>query len=963
MREMYLKTCEFVKKYRLHQNHNLLKFERRTRNLFAALNEGEMELSDLLLLNLKNIYRLFNGQQMSGDSASMPKLTGNSTLLHFWCDLLTPALPAGTLDELFPADGKRSRSVSDLLNRTGYGGAQSALYKAFNEGFDSYRLLRLAVSWWDFLTSAGDKTGIIRDQVLRFQQRCAQEDPAIAPEIRKHLQDLADMASTGTADDRRSVFYLACQLAWLTVYAVLGVGMAKGRPIRMSDQPDFAPEALYLRATNVSYGQQVPHMLTARGSALCAQALPDELYIDRKGRVAALGKLLGRRHRVLVSGIGGAGKTELVRQLLRQLETDAVYARLAFVQYHTSWMASLKDAFPQFSHLQDSELICAVAALLDRQGVGRTLMTIDDADLTSDTIPAFLWTVGCDVIITSRQSELERFEKYRIPALTAAEARLFLEAQCRRPFSDPEQIYEGLTRLTGGHALTLWLLSRVCEAHGWTAAMLLEHAQYGYDTLSYSHYGTNYRIQDELVRELRLRDLPKEKLRELALLSLFGDEWQIPEVMALCRDISTENDLAQKLHEWTQLGWLNRDRDVYRIPPALRSVFSSTLRSLSDYPLLIRRVRLVLESFSSQMKVFSDLKVVLHVFCRFPRDPLVGDLLPEAIAAMIYIGFPEGTILAHSLKLTGQPDTDIMQRYLRMSLPQTRLQPDSQKEMIRDILAGMEKLERWTPSHCIALTCLNSMIYDAEQIMIYLSLLRQVRLKCPLNPCWALAEYTLAQLHSMVTRDSKAAKAHAEAGNALMDAHWPEHEELRLKREIITGVITYLSGMVEKAIPHLQRAEAMLESSPFRNEDELSNLYSLLGEAYTVSGDMRHAEEYVLKQFSDQNVIEHPGTLDDMAKLQNLCVFYLHSGALEKAMTINQRILRNFRRFPDMIPVDQAGTWFVRGSIYMASGRPGNAVTCFRRAESLISGVVPEDDPYMVRIREGIKGAKEMRKG
>lgn len=75
---------------------------------------------DRMLLTPKNVYRcltyrLHPGRQNNIFPNNLPGLT----LIRFWKAILTPVLPEQLLNSLFDTENKRSRRLSDLMNRTG----------------------------------------------------------------------------------------------------------------------------------------------------------------------------------------------------------------------------------------------------------------------------------------------------------------------------------------------------------------------------------------------------------------------------------------------------------------------------------------------------------------------------------------------------------------------------------------------------------------------------------------------------------------------------------------------------------------------------------------------------------------------------------------------------------------------------------------------------------------------------
>ena len=246
---------------------------------------------------------------------------------------------------------------------------------------------------------------------------------------------------------------------------------------------------------------------------------------------------------------------------------------------------------------------------------------------------------------------------------------------------------------------------------------------------------------------------------------------------------------------------------------------------------------------------------------------------------------------------------------------------------------------------------------DENTLARYMALLRQTPDKCPQGPLWAMALYTETQ--AMIVRDFEAAKRCLAEADNLVDTCWPGHPELCFSRDVAEGVLHLAEGDPSDAVPLLENALAAMRSSPACNPFTVSALETHLSEALFLIGETERGLEISRKQFPNPEAMERPDTLNDMANLQSLAILLLRSGQPEKARKVSDRVAKNLRRFPDMNPVDQAGVRFVRANIYLALGSRKTALRNLQRADTLIRDILPEDDPYRVRIRETIASMEE----
>ena len=132
--------------------------------------------------------------------------------------------------------------------------------------------------------------------------------------------------------------------------------------------------------------------------------LPQEEYVPLPVTPESVSCRLEQGGKLMLCGVGGCGKTELLRQALRLVEEQGTYARIACVQYEQSLARSYFSCFPQLQEKGLEGIAAAVRTMLEKREEGRTLLVIDNMDTPpeEDEDAALLSWYGCDVIITSR---------------------------------------------------------------------------------------------------------------------------------------------------------------------------------------------------------------------------------------------------------------------------------------------------------------------------------------------------------------------------------------------------------------------------------------------------------------------------------------------------------------------------------------------------------------------------------
>ena len=96
----------------------------------------------------------------------------------------------------------------------------------------------------------------------------------------------------------------------------------------LRNRSDLELEAIWNRVHSAKRDNS-PFYLTLRNSELCTAPLPSEHFFGREEELYDLKELLLRSGKYLVCGLGGIGKTELLRQLIRWCEREGAAEQIA----------------------------------------------------------------------------------------------------------------------------------------------------------------------------------------------------------------------------------------------------------------------------------------------------------------------------------------------------------------------------------------------------------------------------------------------------------------------------------------------------------------------------------------------------------------------------------------------------------------------------------------------------------
>ena len=177
-----------------------------------------------MLLTPKALYRLLTGNLPLVVSPVMLRKErgGCETLSRFWWNALMGFAPGAILDPYFNVELRgRSRSLSNIMNRSRSPAMPVKLEQALMEGLDSDRFRGLCLWLLDKLDPQQDLAASHR-AVTRLEELCEEGD-AVFSALMPFFK--AIRGNDRTDGPRRSLFLLAVRLSWLGLHAIFGAHM------------------------------------------------------------------------------------------------------------------------------------------------------------------------------------------------------------------------------------------------------------------------------------------------------------------------------------------------------------------------------------------------------------------------------------------------------------------------------------------------------------------------------------------------------------------------------------------------------------------------------------------------------------------------------------------------------------------------------------------------------------------
>lgn len=532
-----------------------------------------------ITLSLKNIYRLLMNDDFPiySERVISKKQRKGQTLLRFWYDMMVHefcTLPYGKM--IWRNDGRRSRSFSNLCNRNEELKYYHEYAKELGIQVSAETLLSQIHKFEDFLQSREYSSDTLRYRARGFLH-VLKDDEYVTEAISTHLDEIlyaveADLNS----DPGDSTFRAAYLLTVMTLYAAAGTAMGDTSMAVLRNKA-FSMEALleeqYRKRT---HGSKDVRILTAHTGLLQTTSLSKDRFFGRESELFDLRDLAISGKKCLISGIGGVGKTELLRQLIRRCIEEHLVDKLAIIPYRTDLAESMIHAFPALRLQNQEDTLKRVLHWLEKESQDGTLLILIDNvtnDTDSDADLLRLAELPCAVMVTSRRKMLEGFETHPLSSPNSDACALIFRDNYGSPLSDTDrrELGELLSNPDFCHPLTLRLMARAAKSKNWSVDTLLRNQLHGNTELTWVEDGRQIRIAQIFTQLYPASRIPKGCHMVIQLFTLLPrDSYQIDMLLDDFPQLFQDRcDLERSLSILVNQSWLEHDDNGYSMHPLI----------------------------------------------------------------------------------------------------------------------------------------------------------------------------------------------------------------------------------------------------------------------------------------------------------------------------------------------------------------------------------------------------------
>lgn len=301
-------------------------------------------------------------------------------------------------------------------------------------------------------------------------------------------------------------------------------------------------------------------------------------FVGRENEIDEILEKLKESTRILVSGMGGIGKTTILKKLYHTIVelNKNENKKIGYFEYKLSMADTICNAL-EFDKTGDRniDLQKAQKILEDYANYSEMIIFIDNIPTDRYSELQQLNSIKGKIVITSRQNEYENYDTVFIDKMSVEECKEIFEKESGL-HSNSHDLEYIVNTLIGRHTLTVRLLAKIAKKKQLTIKQLKNKLLEVGFKINYKDLGETTNILTEYEKLYSISGLNKQQRNILEGFSLLReakldiDKYQ----MFLAQDV---NDLeSDELYELYDKGWLEKDGDKFSIHPVFAEFISES---------------------------------------------------------------------------------------------------------------------------------------------------------------------------------------------------------------------------------------------------------------------------------------------------------------------------------------------------------------------------------------------------
>lgn len=440
-------------------------------------------------VTLRNIYKLLTSQDYPLPSLSVisEKNRSGITQTVFCTEVCMPEFQQGHIGKMiWRTTGNRNRYFSNLCNRM----LPENLYKQYTQEIARVLNPRLVLAqtqkFYTFLQSYNFRPEILKIRLSFWIRTMEENEEACGPTVSLFFDSLIKQSDNVSAvNTKQHALLLSGILTWLFIYSLTGSNFADLLKSVSTEQDRF-DIAKQMRKRNVSRPvSQTDTSVEYLGSLrqLTGQGLPARQYYGHASEIMDLLDAVSCGEKILISGIGGLGKTEITRQVLQLGIQRNTLRRVCLIEYSGSLRTSFRKAFSFFNQSNDEEeeRIQILGYLAKNLGEN-CLLVLDNMDTVTADDHLWLETIrqaSYAVIITSRMSAVSGFRTFPLSETKPEDCLLIYRSNIEERVSsaDKQLFLDIMKDPLFCHPLTTLMISKTVRQHSCTLEQIRTEIQ------------------------------------------------------------------------------------------------------------------------------------------------------------------------------------------------------------------------------------------------------------------------------------------------------------------------------------------------------------------------------------------------------------------------------------------------------------------------------------------------------
>lgn len=314
---------------------------------------------------------------------------------------------------------------------------------------------------------------------------------------------------------------------------------------------------------------------------------PVSYFVGREEELQDLRQIIEKGYKaVLVSGMGGIGKTHICRKLFEEYYVKhkkgevEPFDHIGYIEYSNDMDSSLMKCL-QYKEQNNPELNKEAAwkELNDLASGGKLLLFVDNVDksMSEDVSLQRLETIPGAIILTSRYTAFsDQFELYPVGFLDIEQCKQiytkirFGSSEKTLSKEEIQELEYVILKLAGRHTITVEFLAHLAKTKSWSVKKLRKELEEKGFRLAFHKNGNIVNIQESYEKLYNLSNLTKAEQNIMEAFSIFP---YIPLEAEICNQwllsdagASEDDDILMGLY---QKGWLQFDmvQESYALHP------------------------------------------------------------------------------------------------------------------------------------------------------------------------------------------------------------------------------------------------------------------------------------------------------------------------------------------------------------------------------------------------------------